>query len=507
MGSATHEDGAVPVNTLPPQQCKGRVTRTFSLLGGAALAFYALSFSSLPTAVCGQASPYHVYGYTDMESEPVAPRVPHLGSVNGNAVRRAQASHLIREMDLTRSNDTREGQPVVAVNPQNPDNMVYVTTRFPPLPSLEPLGGCFLAYSFDRGTTWTNITADYPLGTAPKCGEPQVFASANGTFYILNNQVFSGLEDNMASHPQLSKSVDGGQTWSTPVMTPLYMQGATKLRVDTATGKVYANGASSWEYPAAVSVSSDGGATWAPFNQIPGDISVCLDYGIADLGPICGFPGRSIAVYDGILASAAENPSGNPEMYVSRDDGVTWTTFSLTDSDGNPVANGTGPMLPVSGVGLPSDPTPWVAADPTKTGRFALMVPREYTLEIYVTENAGENFTGPAVIETPDAHRPAMDFGWGGELGVMWRTNTSGFVDAYTTVSFDSGRTFGEPIKITNASEPISQTGQPGDRASFIAITDKYAYITWSDGRDGLLDGMLAEVPLEVYKNTTKGSL
>lgn len=403
---------------------------------------------------------------------------------------------------MTRTNDTREGQPVVSVNPTNPDNLVYVSTRFYPLDSLSPVGGCFLSYTLDRGRTWVNVTADFPLGEAPYCGEPQVFADSNGTFYLLNNQVFSDLASNEAAHPQLSKSTDGGKTWSVPSVTPLYMQGAVKLRVDLATGKVYANGASSWEYPAAISVTPDGGETWTPFNTIPGPIDVCLDYEIPDLAPVCGFPGRSIAVHNGILVSAAEGVS-NPEMYVSTDDSVTWTTKPLTNSNGELVANGTGPMLPISGVGLPSDPTPWVAADPTKNGSFALMVPREYTLEIYVTDDAGDSFTGPTVIETPNAQRPAFDFGSTGLLGVMWRTNSSDILDVYSTVSFDHGRTFAPPIKVTHHSEPVGETGQPGDRASFIALTDKHAYVAWSDGRDGMLDAIFAEVPLELY-NTTR---
>ncbi|KAK1498914.1 hypothetical protein CCUS01_02534 [Colletotrichum cuscutae] len=99
----------------------------------------------------------------------------------------------IREMNMTRSTASREGQPVVAVNPTNPDNIVFVSTRFHPL-------------------------------------------------------------------------------------------------------------------------SSDGGETWAAFNQIPGPVNVCLNYQIPDLPPICAFPGRSIAVHNGILASAAEGSNGHPEM-------------------------------------------------------------------------------------------------------------------------------------------------------------------------------------------------
>lgn len=149
---------------------------------------------------------------------------------------------------------------------------------------------------------------------------------------------------------------------------------------------------------------------------------------------ICGFPGKFITVYDGILVSAAKSSDGSPEIYVSRDDGVNWTILPLTDSNGNLVANGTGSMLPVSRVDLPSDSTPWVSADPIKTGRFALVVPRVNTLEIYFTENTGEHFVGSIsiVIQAPDAHRPAVDFGFTGLLGVMWRTDSSGPLDAYS---------------------------------------------------------------------------
>lgn len=515
MGYSDHESSATHLDdqTISAGQSNKRscIARPLTLFAGAILVFTLFLFTSVPSDLirrlrCSGSSVGEVSRNNDdhlniMKDHVANARALHSKNFANRFSVRAPSS--IREVDMTRSNGTREGQPVVAINPLNPDNLVFVSTRFYPLPSLSPVGGCFLAYTFDRGQTWTNVTANYPLGDAPECGEPQVFPDANGTFYILNNQVFPDLEGNEAAHPQLSKSVDGGKTWSVPSVTPLHMQGAPKLRVDQVTGKVYANGASSWEYPAAISVSSDGGETWTPFNQIPGSIDVCLDYQIPDLPPVCGFPGRSIAVHDGILASAAEGAEGHPEMYISRDDGVTWTTLPLTDSNGDDVLNGTGPMLPVSGVGLPSDPTPWVSADPTKTGRFALMVPREYTLEVYITEDAGGNFTGPTVIETPDAQRPAIDFGSTGVLGVMWRTNSSGLLDTYSTVSFDVGRSFATPVKVTHNSEPIGQNGQPGDRASFIALNDKYAYVAWSDGRDGLLDAIWAEIPLELFKNNT----
>ncbi|KAK1485437.1 hypothetical protein CTAM01_12505 [Colletotrichum tamarilloi] len=273
----------------------------------------------------------------------------------------------------------RANRPVIAVNPTKADNIVFVSTRFHPLPELELVGRCFLTYTLDRGTTWNNVTADFPLGATPKCGEPQVFADANGTFYLLNNQVFSGLEDNITAHPQLSQSIDRRNTSSVPSVTPLHMPGANSY------GSMWLR-------------ERYGGETSAAFNQIPGPVDVCPNYQIPDLPPICGFPGRSIAVYDGILASAAEGLNRHPEMYVSHDEGVTWETFPLTDSRGNFVANGTDPILAKSDIGIPSDPTLWVSTDPTSTGRFALMVPRDFTPGTYITDTAGENFTGPAVI-------------------------------------------------------------------------------------------------------------
>ncbi|KAK1706748.1 hypothetical protein BDP67DRAFT_569504, partial [Colletotrichum lupini] len=138
------------------------------------------------------------------------------GSLGTNSAVRSSSLRLleprassIREMNMTRNTASREGQPVVAVNPTNPNNIDFVSTRFHPLPELEPVGGCFLTYTLDCGITWNNTTADYPSGAAPKCGEPQVFADANGAFYLLNNQVFSGLRNNTAAHPQLSKLIEG----------------------------------------------------------------------------------------------------------------------------------------------------------------------------------------------------------------------------------------------------------------------------------------------------------
>ena len=74
----------------------------------------------------------------------------------------------ILELDVTNLPDLKEGQPAVAVNPTKPSNLVFTATIFnpptAPFPqNLMPPGECFLAYSMDKGRTWTRVP--WPLGT------------------------------------------------------------------------------------------------------------------------------------------------------------------------------------------------------------------------------------------------------------------------------------------------------------------------------------------------------
>lgn len=291
----------------------------------------------------------------------------------------------VHEVDVTNMPATKEGQPTVAVNPRNPKNLVFVSTIFPPSPGLEPVdGGCFLAYSNDRGDTWTRVA--WPLGdAAPKCGEPSVQFDAKGTVYVDNNQVSSGLDANLLNHNQVAKSTDGGKTWTDPVSTPLLLGGAPKMRVDSATGKVYAVAGAAWEYPSAVSVSADGGKTFSKDSRvIPGPMP-CIEVA-PGIPLVCGYPGREIAVYGGILVAASQEAGKPVNFHVSRDDGKTWTNTTVNDGRGTPVAAGTGSLVPTPGLGAAADPVPWAAADPSHRGRFAVMVPRDSnTLEVYVT--------------------------------------------------------------------------------------------------------------------------
>ncbi|MGX9883071.1 sialidase family protein [Streptomyces sp. NPDC002276] len=307
----------------------------------------------------------------------------------------------LREVDVTPGTPDRvNGQPVVAVNPKHPDNLVYASTD-------HIVGGgtlvrveCYAAFSTDDGRTWTRTA--WPVSDNPQCGDPYLAVDSKGIFYLGWNQLgcpgdpddpdgpITGTCDGVPNALGVARSTDGGRTWSHAVDTPAVRAATPRLRVDTATDYVYAVGASpvGQPGPSAVTVSKDHGLTWTPVAELPDQ-------------PF----GNEIAVHNGVLASATSEvvvggvsvQPVNPVFEVSRDDGTTFTSFPVTDSAGNAVASPSGDLVPDTRL-LASDPIPWVTADPARTDRFALLLPRGDNLEVYVTNNAGRMWTGPTVV-------------------------------------------------------------------------------------------------------------
>src|SRR5262245_2025138 len=97
----------------------------------------------------------------------------------------------ILEINVTNQPEFKNGQTAVAINPRNHGNLVFTATKHD-LSTPDGLQGqfawgCFVAYSTDRGVTWT--TTELPYGGTPSCGEPNVAADANGNFYVLFNKL------------------------------------------------------------------------------------------------------------------------------------------------------------------------------------------------------------------------------------------------------------------------------------------------------------------------------
>lgn len=400
----------------------------------------------------------------------------------------------VLEVQLTNTPDRKEGEPTLAINPTDPNNLVAIYASFLPGVFLgDNVYGCFAQYSMDRGETWTLVEPWPPdgIGPHPDCGESVIEVDADGRFYAgMNNllnttDILLGFNANLdkALHV-VSSSSDGGRTWSKPVQT-YRIPGVIKARVDQVTGKLYHSVSHGGLFPAALTVSSDHGQTWSePVQQA----------------------GNQFAVHDGILIMTAEAPS--ILINVSTDDGKTYTQALVTDSKGMPV--------PAGASGL-QDPTPWITADPTASRRFAVMVPQTTggrlqgfvplfdSYDVYVTDDLGETWTGPTTLRAPWSALPWIEFGSDGALGVTWRGITSKdgtpMVDAYAAVSFDQGRTFSAAVRVSAESHPWGDSGPPADDWSGISLDDEFAFVTWVDVRSGATgDAIMARVPLSVFR-------
>jgi len=382
----------------------------------------------------------------------------------------------------------------------NPDNLVFVSTAHITEDGNLNRLACFVAHSQDGGETWTE--APWPYGDRPYCGDPYLAVDTAGTFFIAYNRLgcpsnpeapLSSRCPDGAGHVGVSRSSNGGRTWSTPVDTDVARATTPRLRVDMANGHIYVSGGvGTSPSPHGISISEDHGLTWKPTMPFPPQ-------------PF----GNQMAVHDGIVATATalkivDNSYVAADMvtfWTSHDGGASFTPQPVTDSAGNPALPPSGRSMPDSKDLKASDPVPWVTADPTTRGRFALMLPHGDRLDVYITADSGISWSGPNSIVAPDAAKPWIEYGPSGVLGVMWRTLLDDQSNVYATASFDGGHTFNEPLKINRTQHVYGYPGSGGDEWSRIMFANDNVYLTWADRRNGQdLDGILARIPLGAFR-------
>ena len=182
--------------------------------------------------------------------------------------------------------NSAQNETTIAVNPQNPWNLVAGTNDYRIFNTREARNdGSGWAYTtFDGGRTWKNIQLPHltfqtgatgALSDMDSAGDPAVAFGPHNTVYYAN-LVFSRLND--ASGIVVSKSTDGGLTWGEPSIvhtdgvdssgnptdTPIFND-KEWITVDPRTGTVYVTW-TSFEpsgSPIQVSHSDDGGRTWS----------------------------------------------------------------------------------------------------------------------------------------------------------------------------------------------------------------------------------------------------
>jgi hypothetical protein len=542
----------------------------------------ALAASAVVLAACSG-------GSSQPSGSSTTARLPASGTHNTATVPGTVGMAAPTEVNISHDPTNRYGEPEIAVNPVNPSNLVYAvlvmgltyacqstqrpacrstTSAYGPQPAGlmndEPGFSHVRVYtSFDGGAAWkrTRDIPAYPPGHEDlvERGDPLLAVGPDGTFYLGWDDIhFANLPKTIIRDGGIavSKSTDGGLTWSTPVLTGTPVD-RPFFALDRSTGRIYEASSSQ------LGPNSTGDPTLPPTPIAgPGNDRwlVSSKDGVhwtdpRAFGGVSSFPpGAFAAATFGTFGTAfvAANSSlcggtaGCTVFQTTTDSGATWTRHLV------PVGPG------YSGA-------PLVAGDPTTPRHFAVAVLNgtASAFLVYQTHDAGMTWSGPVTV-TDDAQKthfhPWMTYSPNGVLGLMWQTNVNGSVgtggypaalsesvfvglpeavrhavgqhqavpesllnglaepvreaiqtaessgpspySVWAAVSPDGGAHFSKPLKISKADSPAPQPFLPngiGDDFSFIAMSSTHVYVAWADYRPGDRSAYLSAIAVPVF--------
>ena len=452
-----------------------------------------------------------------------------------------------RDINVTNDVRYRWGELGIAVNPRNPNNIVIATQGLgltqaclatspdcrmvpaeltPGILFREPSGrfsrpdfDIITAFtSFDRGRTWKRVnvpTTPRGFPTIRSAGDPHITAGMDGTFYFS----FDAMNWGTAERPlpnagvAVSKSIDGGRTWSIPVLTGTSMDGP-KITADLITGTIYE--ASSG--PIGPKATGDPNT---PEGKVVDRWLVSSTEGVSWTRPQpMGGTGFSMSAAHGILATAFKT-SATSSIVSAANDALCGsapkpcTIFQTTTDAG---ASWSRHVIPVP-ADFVADPTvPMVAADPSRKGHFALAVPMKARggYLVYRTNDAGATWSGPASV-TEDAGKahflPWMAYSRQGVLAIMWRTRQTAAgspasapspYNVWAAISRDGGTTFSVPLKVSSADSPPSETSGGGDDYSALSVEGNHVYVGWADWRSKERDNYFRAIHLDEFTPARK---
>ena len=427
--------------------------------------------------------------------------------------------------------DSPGGEPEINVNPRDSRNLVMGDNVFG------------VAYSRDGGATWKHVSIPN-LGDNVLTVEPNgtfLYSSISGTIWASRdggatwakhgNWVGSLAESLYSLEPNVgypgyvavgdvirqiacdALAVNGaGPVGTGPDQPGISVLGCDRpwLVTDQQTGRVYlsfsvhtdasggpgtnAGGSSPpWEVPYVacranngsspfqcgrqyVAASGDEGRTWTAFK--PMDSS---EYPSAVTQGWSGGPAASFGTLaTAYVANGAHCTHPCIVFETSSDDGARWLRRVVAPLQVPPIPSG----------GLPTSFNfePYIAADPTRHGRYAVMVfdAAQKHLLVYVTRDSGKTWRTAVLAEPgPGVSRwtPWISYGPSGALGAVWRTAyADGTFDVWAAVAPHGDARFDAPVRLSSARSP-GPVAPGGDDASDVTLTRTTLYAAWGDQR------------------------
>ena len=440
------------------------------------------------------------------------------------------------------------GEPMIAVDPNNPNDMVAVSMasvqhlgiedaalleakgyaaifNADPRQHFDGLTDAYhgvphstitqLAVTHDGGDHWKLSELPILGGAFTRCPDPFAAVLPDGAF-------LAGCEPRETSGQFFGKSAvvvshDHGATWSRPTDI-ISSYGAARfapglapriggnspwdrpfLAVDDSSGVIYgvAEGGETrvstqpdkWRWESFITASTDGGKHF-------GTIYAWDSKDFPELSRGEGVAAAHGAVAVAYVASSAPSSAGAhcpcTVFGLSRDQGVTFARHVLAGASA-------------------ADPVVGLAADPTTAGRFALMryvakPSPEY--QVAVSDDGGRTWSGfiraGRTARATHLAKPWITYSPVGVLGLMWRAiYPDRSYDIWSSISKDGGHTFSDSLRVSHAVSPVANPyrndGLFGDDIQDLVLDKDSAHLVWGDSRAGFQGIWYGSVPLAAY--------
>jgi hypothetical protein len=343
-----------------------------------------------------------------------------------------------------------EVEPDIAINPNNPQNIVGVFQQ----------GRYYDGGSVDPGwATTTNDGQTWTTGSAPgltkavggkydRASDPAVAFDRQGDVYFSTLPILDEGGGPTGVGVTVNKSTDGGQTWSNPVVVyenDSQFSDKDWIAVDNGAsspfeGRVYAvwDLASNFDQ-VEVAHSTDGGQTWSSPTAISGA------NGLGTI-PLVQPNGNVTLIYEDLF--------GSYQASNSTDGGMTWSSpVTIASDDSVGVPNLRAPELPSGSV----DPQTGMIYVVWQDARF-----RHSQNDIVLsTSSDGKSWSSPTRVTTDslsdgyDHFTPGIFAVAGGVLVVSYSVqkespSPSGIVYTAISASKNDGQTWSAPIRIND---------------------------------------------------------
>jgi len=332
-----------------------------------------------------------------------------------------------------------------------------------------PGGGTAIAWSMDKGKTWSEPKWVHPLLS------PQLYAPG--------------------VHPVADQVA--------PVDRPYFAaDGRTGTIYVTGTGPAYTDDPATPRGRTFIRASHDQGRTWGVIYPMDSE-----DYqgGRGGFSAAHGF----LAVAFGATKVPANLNAQCPctVFGTSKDDGKTFNYQLVPELPADPAATDAG-RGGRGGGGGGFGGGAMLAADPTKEGRYALARQSRDKLMVSLTEDGGKTWLPPVLAAQLPAgatfgHRAMKYSATTGTLALLWKaTYADRSYDMWSSASLDGGRSF-KTVRVSHSVSPPLNLERGnfgfGDDLATVDVDGEYVHMVWGDNRSGFFGTWYGRVPLVNY--------